>query len=121
MTPEIRLNGVRYCWPDRPVVVVCNDGEAHDGRALLRVCDQGPVIGQRERTGLFLPFHRVAGASGSQGTGLGLALVRQIARRHGGDVAYEAERGNCFTVSLPGLGVKLPGYVASAGRSRPTK
>ena len=24
--PEIRLNGVRYCWPDRPVVVVCNDG-----------------------------------------------------------------------------------------------
>src|SRR6266567_3588926 len=91
MTPEIRLNGVRYCWPDRPVVVVCNDGEAHDGRALLRVCDQGPVIGQRERTGLFLPFHRVAGASGSQGTGLGLALVRQIARRHGGDVAYEAE------------------------------
>jgi phosphonoacetate hydrolase len=25
-TPEIHLNGVRYCWPDRPVVVVCNDG-----------------------------------------------------------------------------------------------
>src|SRR6266699_2862455 len=24
--PVIRLNGVRYCWPDRPIVVVCNDG-----------------------------------------------------------------------------------------------
>jgi len=34
--PEIRLNGVRYCWPDRPVVVVCNDGgdPAYFDRAL---------------------------------------------------------------------------------------
>src|SRR5260370_14661135 len=33
---EIRLNGVRYCWPDRPVVVVCNDGgdPAYFDRAL---------------------------------------------------------------------------------------
>ena len=34
--PEIRLNGVRYRWPDRPVVVVCNDGgdPAYFDRAL---------------------------------------------------------------------------------------
>jgi phosphonoacetate hydrolase len=34
--PEIRLNGVRYRWPDRPVVVVCNDGgdPAYVDRAL---------------------------------------------------------------------------------------
>src|SRR5262249_10252981 len=75
--------------------------EPRDGRALLRVRDQGPVIGPQERADLFLPFHRVAGASGAQGTGLGLALVRQIARRHGGDVTYEAERGSCFMVNLP--------------------
>jgi hypothetical protein len=36
-------------------------------------------------------------------TGLGLALVRQIARRHGGDAAYHPERGSCFTVTLPAM------------------
>jgi len=78
--------------------------EAGEGRALLRVRDRGAVIGERERAGLFLPFYRVAGASGPQGAGLGLSLVRQIARRHGGDVVYDPQRGSCFTVSLPALG-----------------
>jgi signal transduction histidine kinase len=88
---------------------------ARDGCAVLRVRDQGPVIGERERAELFLPFHRVAGESGSQGTGLGLALVRQIARRHGGDVAYEVEHGSCFMVSLPVLQDAGTGTAARSG------
>jgi hypothetical protein len=38
---EIRLNGVRYCWPDRPVVVVCNDGG--DPAYLDRALEEGIV------------------------------------------------------------------------------
>ena len=72
-----------------------------DDRAVLNVLDHGPVIGEEARERLFSPFYRVPGRFGARGTGLGLALVRQIARRHGGDVAYNPERGSSFTVTLP--------------------
>jgi len=58
----------------------------------------GPVIAEEARGRLFSTFYRIPGSSGANGTGLGLALVGQIARRHGGDVAYNAERGSSFTV-----------------------
>jgi signal transduction histidine kinase len=72
-----------------------------DDRAVLDVVDHGPVIAAEARERLFSTFYRIPGRSGPKGTGLGLALVKQIARRHGGDVTYDAARGNCFTVSLP--------------------
>jgi signal transduction histidine kinase len=53
-------------------------------RAELDVTDRGPGVPEAERERIFEPFHRVAGhAESSGGTGLGLALVRQIAMRHG--------------------------------------
>jgi len=55
----------------------------------LRVCDGGPGVPPAERERIFEPFYS------KQGVGLGLALVRQIARRHGGEVRCE---GNCFAV-----------------------
>jgi two-component system, OmpR family, sensor histidine kinase RstB len=72
-----------------------------DHQALLRVSDQGPVIEESARERLFSPFYRIPGRSGATGTGLGLALVKQIARRHGGDASYSPERGNAFSVTLP--------------------
>jgi signal transduction histidine kinase len=48
-------------------------------------------------------FYRIPGRSGPKGSGLGLALVKQITRRHGGDVAYDSERGSCFAVTLPAV------------------
>ena len=77
--------------------------ERRDDRAVLNVSDRGPVIAEDARERLFSTFYRIPGRSGPQGTGLGLALVRQIARRHGGDVTYDPERGSCFTVTLPAV------------------
>ena len=71
-------------------------------RAEISVCDHGPGVPEAEREAVFLPFHRFAGDSDRAGSGLGLALVRQIARRHGGDARCEARQdsGSCFVVTL---------------------
>jgi signal transduction histidine kinase len=55
------------------------------GEAVIEVRDRGPGVPAEERERIFEPFHRLPG-SGEAGAGLGLALVRQIARRHGGEV-----------------------------------
>jgi signal transduction histidine kinase len=74
---------------------------SQNGQAVLNVSNGGPVIAEQARERLFSAFYRVPGKNGSKGTGLGLALVRQIARRHAGDVTYNTDRGSCFTVTLP--------------------
>jgi signal transduction histidine kinase len=62
-------------------------------RGELRICDAGPGVPPAERERVFEPFYS------KRGVGLGLTLVRQIARRHGGDARCE---GSCFYVTLPG-------------------
>jgi signal transduction histidine kinase len=74
----------------------------------LRICDGGPGIPAAERERIFEPFYRLPGARERDGgVGLGLALVRQIAQRHGGTVRCidHAEPGSCFEVLLPTDGV----------------
>ena len=77
---------------------------ARGPQAVLRVCDQGPGVPPAERERIFEPFYRLAGASEHQGgVGLGLALVKSIAERHGGTVRCDEQPGGgaCFTVNLP--------------------
>lgn len=69
----------------------------------LHVSDRGPGVTEAERERIFEPFYRVAGtAESGSGVGLGLALVRQIARRHGGDARCEPRPGggSVFVVTL---------------------
>ena len=70
----------------------------------IRVHDRGPGILDDLRERVFEPFFRPDGWSeDAGGWGLGLSLVRQIARRHGGDARVASNAGvTTFTVDLPG-------------------
>jgi signal transduction histidine kinase len=79
-------------------------GRAPIGRAEIEVRDHGPGIPEAEREKIFAPFYRLTGsAETGRGSGLGLALVRQIARSHGGDVQCLAAEGggSLFRITLP--------------------
>ena len=72
--------------------------------AEVRVYDHGPGVPEALRERIFEPFYRLPGASElAGGVGLGLALVRSIAQRHGGSVHCEDREGGgaCFVLRLP--------------------
>jgi signal transduction histidine kinase len=73
--------------------------ERRDGRARLRVADDGPGVPDEELTQLFEPFY----SRKPQGTGLGLAIVRRTVEAHGGRISAEHRPGGglCFDVDLP--------------------
>jgi signal transduction histidine kinase len=76
---NLLANAIRHSPAGKPVAVeLGRDG----GVARIAVKDVGPGIPEEERERVFQPFHRSGGHAGA--AGLGLAIVREIARGHGG-------------------------------------
>ena len=97
-------NAVKYSGEQREIVVDVRTPDMD--KVLLSVRDLGIGIPRSELKRIFNRFHRATNPLAGQvkGTGLGLFIVRSIARRHGGDVYAESEgegRGSTFTVRLP--------------------
>jgi PAS domain S-box-containing protein len=93
-----------------------------DGRAELIVGDTGTGIPEEELPRVFDRFHRVEGAVGRthEGTGIGLALVAELVRMHGGTVQLETRvgAGSTFTVSIPLGSAHLPPERIAASLTR---
>src|SRR5919202_527101 len=87
----------------------------------LDVSDTGIGIPENELPRLFERFHRVPGVRGRtyEGSGIGLSLVQELVRLHGGTlrVASVEGQGSCFTVSIPAGFVHLPQNQIDATRT----
>jgi signal transduction histidine kinase len=97
-------NAVKYSGSNVDVRVTTQPSDA--GFVTLRVTDQGPGIPPTELKRIFKRFYRVPGqlAIRVKGTGLGLYIVRSVARRHGGRVWAESEghgHGSTFILQFP--------------------
>ncbi len=101
-------NAIKYSGGNVDVSVQL-DALPYDNRIALRVSDRGIGIPSHELKRIFKRFYRVRGRalSGAKGTGLGLFIVKSIARAHGGRVFAESGGnvpGTTVTFELPRLG-----------------
>ena len=84
-----------------------------NGAAILAVADTGVGIPESELSRVFERFHRIKGVEGRthEGTGIGLALVKELVRLHGGAVTVESVygSGSKFAVAVPLGRAHLPG------------
>jgi signal transduction histidine kinase len=92
----------------------------HGGRIELAVSDTGVGIPEADLPRMFQRFHRVKNARSRthEGTGIGLALVQELAKLHGGDVSVRSREGEgtAFTVSIPAGRSHLPADRIGAAR-----
>jgi len=96
-------NAKRYSDGD-VTLALAQGGSMAQPTAVIRVNDHGPGVPVDQRERIFEPFYRLPGASERDGgVGLGLALVKSIAERHGGRVRCEDNPGGgaSFLVELP--------------------
>ncbi|WP_228973295.1 cell wall metabolism sensor histidine kinase WalK [Streptomyces sp. DH12] len=96
-------NAVRYNVPEDGWVEVTTTAE--QGRAVLVVSNTGPVVPAYEIDNLFEPFRRLREerTGSDRGVGLGLSIVRSVARAHGGRITAEPREGGglVMRVTLP--------------------
>jgi signal transduction histidine kinase len=97
-------NGVRHNIPSGGWVQVRSD-TVGNGSVTVEVSNTGPVVPRYEIPSLFEPFRRLAAdrLATASGAGLGLSIVRAVARAHGGEVSAEPRDGGglIVTVALP--------------------
>jgi signal transduction histidine kinase len=109
-------NAVKYGGPG-PIVL---RARLEAGRARVEVEDTGPGIPGADRNRIWEPFVRLRSGDGVPGSGIGLAVVRELVLAHGGECRVDpgASGGSRFVVELPGA-ERLDGAFDSADRPAP--
>lgn len=93
-------NAIRHCPSGGAVYLEVEP--RRDDLVRIRVRDDGPGVPVEDRLRIFEPFQRSAvSRAEARGAGLGLAIARELARKHGGDIALEDRGYGCFVITLP--------------------
>jgi signal transduction histidine kinase len=96
---NLLVNALKYGTGDEPVEVRLRSRPDHFE---LSVANAGPAIPEEVRRRLFEPYYRAAGTTSSEGLGLGLYIVAEIASSHGGSMDVVSADGRVtFTFRMP--------------------
>ncbi|WP_269583057.1 sensor histidine kinase [Roseibium sp. Sym1] len=92
-------NALKYGRPEEGGLVIRLTGLTENGRVCLAVTDNGPGIPEKDQDRVKERFVRLEESRSEPGTGLGLSLVKAVARLHGGDLRFKNE--------APGLSARI--------------
>jgi len=115
-------NAIKFRREDvAPVVRI--DGEVEGRFAHLSFRDNGIGFDPRYANRIFRVFERLHGRGEYPGTGIGLALCRKIAERHGGSISVDSTpgEGSVFTVTLPLKRASEPSLEPAAPKDEPKR
>jgi signal transduction histidine kinase len=99
---NLTSNAIKYATESKQIIIKTS---VDSSEVIVGVRDSGPGIAKKDQIRLFEKFYRVnqPGTDRVKGSGLGLALVKSIAERHGGRVWVESQPGigSTFYIALP--------------------
>ncbi len=98
---QILDNAVKYSPQGSPLIV---EAKRDEGGVILSVTDRGPGIAEWEQSRIFEKFYRgIEMASPTAGSGMGLAIAREIVQAHAGEIWVDSKlgEGSRFSISLP--------------------
>jgi two-component system, OmpR family, sensor histidine kinase KdpD len=101
-------NALKYSPATSPIGI---SARLQEGRVVISVCDRGAGIPEQEQARIFEKFYRGQAEKNLKGTGMGLAIAREIMAAHGQEIWVESQvgKGAEFSLSLPiAQGVAVP-------------
>jgi signal transduction histidine kinase len=101
LVKQLLDNALKYSQVGKPITVSASE---ENGMVSIAVRDEGQGLTELEQSRVFDKFYRARrDKEGIQGTGMGLAIAREIAEAHGGAILVESQigQGSRFTVTLP--------------------